>query len=193
MSRLQRTPKPRTIVALVEDRPGALNRLVSKCRQRGFTIESFTMRRSEMPGLFRVVFEVRADTDPDQVVKQLSKLIEVVDIRDVTSVDTVTREMALIKVCCDRSQYGYITAIADTFQASILDASPGSVIVEVTGDARKIDTMVNLLDIYGVTEVVRTGPIAMTRGPQPAHEWPESDAFARVPARVSRSQHSAAD
>jgi acetolactate synthase-1/3 small subunit len=85
-----------TIIALVEDRPGVLNRIASKWRQRGFNIESLAVGHSETPGLSRMTFVVDATTDAEQVVKQVDKLIEVVSIRDLSAEEIVSRELALI-------------------------------------------------------------------------------------------------
>src|SRR3972149_5177813 len=92
-----------TIIALVEDRPGVLDRIASKWRQRGFNIESLAVGHSEKPGLSRMTFVVDASTDADQVVKQVDKLIDVVDIRDISDEEIVSRELALIKVRADKS------------------------------------------------------------------------------------------
>ena len=93
--------RPHTIIALVEDRPGVLNRIASKWRQRSFNIESLAVGHSEKPGLSRMTFVVDADANAEQVVKQLDKLIDVVNIRDVSHEDIVAREMAMIKVKAD--------------------------------------------------------------------------------------------
>src|SRR3989442_12238092 len=95
--------RPHTIIALVEDRPGVLNRIASKWRQRGFNIESLAVGHSEKPGLSRMTFVVDADTNAEQVVRQLDKLIDVVDIPDISHEDIVARELAMIKVRADRT------------------------------------------------------------------------------------------
>ena len=102
-----------TIIALVEDRPGVLNRIASKWRQRGFNIESLAVGHSEKPGLSRMTFVVDANTDAEQVVKQLDKLVDVVDIRDISDEDIVNRELALIKVRADKSNRSQIMEIVD--------------------------------------------------------------------------------
>jgi len=158
-----------TIIALVEDRPGVLNRIASKWRQRGFNIESLAVGHSEKRGLSRMTFVVDATTDAEQVVKQLDKLVDVVDIRNISDEDIVSREMALIKVRVDAGDRGHIIEIVDIFRANIIDVSPDSVIVEVTGDEGKVDAMFELLADYGVIEVVRTGRVAMLRGSGVSH------------------------
>ena len=162
-----------TIIALVEDRPGVLNRIASKWRQRGFNIESLAVGRSEKPGLSRMTFVVDASTDAEQVVKQVDKLVDVVDIRDISDESMVTREMALIKVGVDAGNRGHIIEIADLFRANIVDVSPGSVILEVTGDEAKVEAIFELLRDYTVIELVRTGRVAMLRGSAVSYPHPQ--------------------
>jgi acetolactate synthase-1/3 small subunit len=154
-----------TIVALVEDKPGVLNRIASKWRQRGFNIESLAVGHSEIPGLSRMTFTVDgARHDVDQVTKQLFKVIEVVDITDITEDDVVARELALIRVSASPNNRTAILEIAQVFRASVIDVAHDSLIVEVTGDEDKIEALYELLLPYGVKELMRTGRIAMTRG-----------------------------
>jgi acetolactate synthase-1/3 small subunit len=170
--------KKHTIIALVEDRPGVLNRIASKWRQRGFNIESLAVGHSETPGLSRMTFVVDANTDAEQVVKQVDKLIEVVNIRDVSAESMISREMAMVKVRVDAGNRSHIIEIVDLFRANIVDVSPDSVIVEVSGDEGKVDALFELLSDYTVIELVRTGRVAMLRGsgvshPDEEHEEPE--------------------
>ena len=137
--------RPHTIIALVEDKPGVLNRIASKWRQRGFNIESLAVGHSENPGLSRMTFVVDADTNAEQVVKQLDKLIDVVHIRDVSHEDIVSRELAMVKVKADRNTRSHIIDIAEVFKAEIVDVEPDSIIIEATGDENHIDSLVNLL------------------------------------------------
>src|SRR3989441_13198514 len=174
--------RPHTIIALVEDRPGVLNRIASKWRQRGFNIESLAVGHSEKPGLSRMTFVVDADTNAEQVVKQLDKLINVVDIRDISHEDIVARELAMIKVRADGDNRSQIIEHADIFKAEIVDVEPDSIIIEATGDEQKIDSLVDLLQDYEIIELVRTGRVAMLRGPEVSHPH-EDDAeqFERAP------------
>jgi acetolactate synthase-1/3 small subunit len=154
-----------TIVALVEDKPGVLNRIASKWRQRGFNIESLAVGHSEIPGLSRMTFTVDGAThDVEQVTKQLYKVIEVVKITDITAEDVVARELALIRVATNNQTRSLILDIVSIFRASVIDVAYDSMILEVTGDEDKIEAMYELLLPYGVKELMRTGRIAMTRG-----------------------------
>ena len=107
--------------------------------------------------------------------KQLYKLIEVVEIRDITHEDIVARELAMVKVKATRENRSHIIDIAEVFKAEIVDVEPDSIIVEATGDEQHIDSLVNLLRDYGIIELVRTGRVAMLRGAAVSHPHPHED------------------
>ena len=154
-----------TIVALVEDKPGVLNRMASLFRRRGFNIESIAVGHSEIPHLSRMTIVVDgANTVVEQVRKQLDKVIDVVRVSDITGSEMVARELALIKVKATSATRSEIMQIVDIFRANIVDVSNDSVTVEVTGDEEKIDSLFNLLRVFGIKELTKTGRIAMTRG-----------------------------
>jgi acetolactate synthase-1/3 small subunit len=154
-----------TLVALVEDRPGVLNRVSSLFRRRNFNIESIAVGHSEQPGLSRMTIIVDgATTAVEQVRKQLDKVIEVVKVADITDEPLVSRELALIKVRATSATRAEIIQIVDIFRANIVDVSPHSLIVAATGDEDKIDSLYNLLKRFGIRELARTGRIAMPRG-----------------------------
>ena len=161
-----------TIIALVENRPGVLNRIASKWRQRGFNIESLAVGHSEVPGLSRMTFVVDAAiTDTEQVVKQLDKLVDVVEIRDISHEPAVSREMVLIKVQASHQTRSAIIELVDIFRADIIDVGLESVIIEATGEGEKIDAMLELLGDFGIIEVMRTGRVAMVRGALGTTRW----------------------
>jgi len=154
-----------TIVALVEDKPGVLNRIASLFRRRNFNIESIAVGHSEQPGLSRMTIVVDGDDAKiEQVRKQLDKVIEVIKIVDITDEEPVARELALIKVRATPSTRGEIIQIVDIFRANIVDVAVDSLIVEVTGDEDKVDSLIELLRGFGIKEMARTGRIALTRG-----------------------------
>ena len=154
-----------TIVALVEDKPGVLNRIASLFRRRNFNIDSIAVGHSEIPNLSRVTIVVDgAATMVEQVRKQLAKVIDVVKVADITNEDIVTRELALLKVKSNSVTRSEIMQIVDIFRANIVDVAVDSVTIEVTGDEDKIQSLYNLLRGFGVKEVARTGRIALTRG-----------------------------
>ncbi|UCD21800.1 MAG: acetolactate synthase small subunit [Chloroflexota bacterium] len=154
-----------TLVALVEDKPGVLNRIASLFRRRAFNIQSLAVGSSEQPGLSRMTAVVVGDSAQlEQVRKQLEKLINVVKVSDITEEHMVTRELALIKVKASASTRSEIMQIVDIFRANIVDVAPGSLTVEVTGDEEKVNSLLGLLRDFGIKEVSRTGRIALTRG-----------------------------
>mgnify|MGYP003724932953 CR=1 FL=1 len=162
------TTKPmskHTITALVEDKPGVLNRISSMFRRRGFNIASLAVGRSELPGLSRMTFVVEGnDAIVEQVTKHLHKLIDVIKVSDISDQNIVSRELALIRVSANVQTRSEIMQIVDIFRANIVDVGPESLIIEVTGDEDKVDSLQNLLRSFGVLEVMRTGTIAMDRG-----------------------------
>ncbi len=152
----------RTLVALVENKPGVLNRVASLFRRRNFNIDSLTVGRTENPAISRMTIVVEADAD--KIRTQLYKLVNVIQVEDVTDLPEVTRDLALIKVRVDSQTRGEVVQLCDIFRAHIVDATPEAVIVEVTGDEDKITSMVELLRPIGIMEMVRTGVVTMTRG-----------------------------
>ena len=154
-----------TLVALVEDKPGVLNRMASLFRRRGFNIESIAVGHSELPHLSRMTVVVDgATTMVEQVRKQLDKVVDVVKVSDISSEDIIARELALIKVKASSSTRSEIIQIVDIFRANIVDVASDSVTIEVTGDEEKVNSLLNLLRGFGIKEITRTGRIAMTRG-----------------------------
>ena len=154
-----------TIVALVEDRPGVLNRIASLFRRRGYNISSLAVGPSEQPTLSRMTFVVQGDEAVvEQVTKQLNKLVEVVRVSDISHEETVTREMALVKVKATASTRSEIVQLVHIFRANIIDVAPESLVIEVTGEEDKIDALISLLKPFGVREIMRTGRIAIVRG-----------------------------
>ena len=157
-----------TLVALVENKPGVLNRIVSKVRQRGFNIESLAVGHSEVPGLSRMTFVVDASTvDAEQVVKQVDKLIDVVHIEDITNREreVISRELVMVKVRANLGNRTDILNVASMFHAAVIDVTPESMIIEAAGDEEKLDSLVELLGEFGIIELCRTGCIGMLRGP----------------------------
>ena len=154
-----------TLVALVEDKPGVMNRIASLFRRRGFNIESIAEGHSETPGLSRMTITVDGPaTMVEQVRKQLDKEIDVVKVADITSENITARELALIKVRATSTNRSEIIEIVDIFRANIVDVTADSLIIEITGDEVKIDSLLNLLRGFSIREIARTGRIAMVRG-----------------------------
>ena len=155
----------RTITALVQDKPGVLNRITSMFRRRGFNISSLAVGLSEQPNLSRMTFVVQGDDAVvEQLLKNLEKLIDVIKVSAAPSEDVVSRELALIRVSATPDTRKEIVQIADIFRAHIVGVSPDSMIIEVAGDADKMTSLQDLLKGYGLLEVMRTGTIVMHRG-----------------------------
>ena len=154
-----------TLIALVEDKPGVLTRVASMFRRRGFNITSLAVGNSEQPGLSRMTFVVNGDDyTVSQVAKQLDKLIDVIEVSDITNESTVTRELALIKVKANQMTRGEIIQIVNLFRANIIDVGSESMVIEITGEEDKINALHNLLAAFGIIEMLRTGLVAMVRG-----------------------------
>ena len=159
------TKNHHTLVALVEDKPGVLNRVASLIRRRSFNIDSIAVGHSELPGLSKMTIVVDgATTAVEQVRKQLEKVIEVVKVTDIGEGRSVIRELALIKVHTTAATRSEVIEIAQLFRADIVDVSANSLIVEVAGDEEKIDALYELLRKFGIKELARTGRIAVSRG-----------------------------
>ncbi len=154
-----------TIVAIVQDRPGVLNRMVSLVRRRGFNIDSIAVGHSETPHLSRVTFVVNGTTAVvEQVRKQLDKLIDVVRVVDISSEKQIIRELVLVKVKATSATRNEIIEIVDIFKATIVDVTQDSLMIEITGDEDKTENLLKLLNGFGIKEIARTGRIAMVRG-----------------------------
>jgi len=154
-----------TIVAMVRDRPGVLNRVSSMFRRRNFNIVSLAVGQSEAPGMSRMTFVVTGDdATVDQVIKQLRKLIDVASVSPLSEQHMVSRELALIRVHANSLTRAEVTQIVEIYRANIVDLAPDSLIVEVVGDEDKVQSLKNLLSTFGITEMIRTGRVAMLRG-----------------------------
>jgi acetolactate synthase-1/3 small subunit len=154
-----------TISILVNDQPGVLTRVANLMGQRGFNIDSITVGQSEEPGLSRMIIVTRGDDRTiEQIMKQFHKLIDVYKVQHLNSGPMVARELALIKVAATPATRSEINGIIDPFRASIVDVSPTSLVIQVTGDSEKIDALIELLTPYGIKELSRTGVTAISRG-----------------------------
>lgn len=154
-----------TISILVNNQPGVLQRVAGLFGRRGFNIESITVGESEEQGLSRmVVVTVGDDKTLEQVTKQLNKLIDVINVVNLSTHPMVARELALIKINAEPARRPEVLGIVETFRAAVVDIGPSTLIVQVVGDSDKIDAMVELLKPYGIRKLTRTGVTAMIRG-----------------------------
>jgi acetolactate synthase-1/3 small subunit len=158
----------RTLIALVEDKPGVLARVAGLLRRRAFNIESLTVGHSEEPGLSRMTIVVESDsTGAQKVAQNLNKLVNVVNVEDVTEQPTVARNLALIKVRVNGGARLEVLQIVNTFRARVVDVGLDTLVVEVTGTEDKVEGLVQVLGAFGIVEMVRSGRIAMLRGSEP--------------------------
>lgn len=153
-----------TLSVIVANTPGVLNRVSGLFARRGYNIESLTVSATHRRDISRMTIVV--DGDPEileQMVKQLNKLIDVIKVWDITDT-ALSRELALFKVAAAARQRKELLEIARVYRAAIVDLSPSHVILQLVGPSSKIDAMEELLQDYGVEEMVRTGSVAMERG-----------------------------
>jgi acetolactate synthase I/III small subunit len=154
-----------TLIALVEERPGALDRVVGLMRRRRSNMQTLVIGRSEQPNVVRVTVAVNdSEVAIEQLVEQLRKVVDVQHVYNITARVAVTRELALIKVNSTPEQFNSIIELAHHFGAHAVDVAPNEVTVEVTGSAEKIEKLVNALQEYGIREIARSGRVAMARG-----------------------------
>jgi acetolactate synthase-1/3 small subunit len=166
--------KRHTISALVENHFGVLCRISGLFSSRGFNIDSLSVGETEDPKVSRMTIVVNGDDRVlEQVVKQLNRLIDVIRVIDITHGTFIERELALIKVKSDPTTRSEIIQISEVFRASIVDVSTHSMTIEVTGKVDKINAMITMLSQYGITEMARTGNVALLRDSQPKLEIAE--------------------
>lgn len=156
--------KRHTMIAWMEDKPGVLNRVAGLFRRRNFNIESLAVGHSETPGISRMTFVARGtERDMRQIETQLDKLINVTAVEDVTGQDPITRELAMIKVSATSENRAEVMQIVDIFRARIVHVDMESVIVQIVGKENQVNSLIELLQGFGILEMVRTGQVAMVR------------------------------
>ena len=160
------TEKLKVISAIVENKPGVLHSVANMFRRRNFNIESITVGQTEQKGLARMTITVRSDEKTiEQVVKQMNKLIDVVKVSRLDPENIVTRELALVKVNVpDTKTRSDIINCVEVFRGHVVDVSPETLSIEITGTPDKIDAFLNLMKTFGIIELARTGLTALSRG-----------------------------
>ncbi|MGD9677294.1 MAG: acetolactate synthase small subunit [Vulcanibacillus sp.] len=150
---------------LVENQAGVLSRVAGLFTRRGYNIDSLTVGETTDSKISRMTIVVRGDEYIlEQIRKQLNKLIDVIEIVQLMPENSVYRELAIIKVKADTTNRAEIFETVNIFRGKIIDIASGSVIVEATGDEKKISALVEILTPYGIKELVRTGLTALERG-----------------------------
>jgi len=160
-------PRKHTIAVLVENKFGVLSRVAGLFSARGYNIESLSVGETLDPSVSRMTLVVSGDEFViEQVMKQLHKLIDVIKVNDLTDDSHVERELVLVRVNAEPQHRAEILRVGDIFRAKVVDVTPVSYVLEATGDEGKIDAMLELLRPMGIQEVVRTGKVAISRGPK---------------------------
>lgn len=164
-----RDPKETHIfMAYLVDVPGVLNRVTSLFSRRSYNILSLAVGRTEKPGVSRMTVVIEADDAAARLIEaNLYKLVNVLRVEDVTDEPTVVRDLALIKVKADADARAKILQLCEVFRARPVDITPTGLMIEGTGNEDKIQGLIDVLEPFGIVELVRTGPIAMTRGLEP--------------------------
>jgi acetolactate synthase-1/3 small subunit len=151
--------------ALVHNQPGVLAHVSGMLASRGFNIDSLAVGETEDPNLSRMTFVVNGDDAVlEQVRKQLDKIVTVVKVQDISGEDFVERDLMLLKVQAAPPQRMEITLLVEMFRARVVDVSAGDLMIEISGQERKIEAFIELMRPYGILELARTGRIALVRG-----------------------------
>lgn len=175
-----------TLIAVMQDRPGVLNRAVSLFRRRGFNIESLAVASTERPGLSRMTVVVDHD-DVRQVIPQLQRLIDIVSVQDVTFDRAVTQEMCLVRLGPAGYRLGDILGVAREFDARIVDASPLAMVVAIMDAPSIISSFLDRMQPFGIDQITRSGRIAMSMT-SPSHATrPVVSAPPRLPESIGPS------
>lgn len=155
----------------VNNKPGVLTRIASLFSRRNYNIHSLNVGETQDSDISRMTIVVKGDTKTlEQVKKQLDKLVDVIEIKELNDRAIVDRDLALIRIGCDRKERMEVIQIADTFRAKVVDVSYDSVMLEATGTEEKIEALIEILRDFNIMEVVRTGLIALSRGQELSEE-----------------------
>ena len=153
------------LCALVQNVPGVLSHISGMLASRGYNIDSLAVGETEKPGLSRMTFVVVGDDSVlEQVRKQLEKIVTVVRVDDISSRDFVERDLMLLTVSSSKEQWGSIHELVEIFRGQIVDVAPETVMIEISGQEKKLEAFVEMMRPFGIVELVRTGRIALVRG-----------------------------
>ncbi len=165
-----------TFVVLVEDHPGVLTRVSGLIRRRGFNIDSLTVGHTETAGVSRMTIAVETDEfGARRIEANLYKLLEVLRVDNVTRQPSIFRELAILKVKTTPETRAQIFQLAQVYRARIIDVSPESLVIEITGNEDKVESLIDVLEPYGIVETARTGRLAMLRGTGTASTPPDDE------------------
>ena len=164
--------KKYNLAILVDNKPGVLTHVSGLISRRAFNIESISAGYTEETDVTRINIEVSVEDkhELEQVINQLSKLIDIIKIVNLGEVDSIVRELVLLKVRANKETLTDIRNIVDVFRGKIVDISPENVVIEITGSQGKIDAICAMMAQFEIIEIARTGTIAISRGPVPVKE-----------------------
>ena len=153
-----------TISVLVENKFGVLTRVAGLFSGRGYNIDTLNVGPTQKPDTSRMTIVTRGDDATlEQIVKQLNKLVEVLEVQDFRDGEYVDRELVLVKVSVDSKSRAEVMQITDIFRAKIVDVQPSNLTIEITGNESKIEKFLHLMNTFGVLELTRTGKVALPR------------------------------
>ena len=176
------------ISLLVENKPGALMRVAGTLTSRGYNIESLTVAKTLDPTLSAMT--IVANVGPESrelLIKQITRLVNVVKAVDLTVSKAVQRELALLRVTVKPEMRSALTKEAEIFRARVVDVAPSHYTLEVTGSPDKIDALIELLHHYGDVEMIRSGSMAMARLPKNKLPMPKFRADHALPGQVKET------
>ena len=154
-----------TLSVLVENRPGVLTRVAGLFARRGFNIHSLAVGPTEHPEVSRITVVVDVDELPlEQVTKQLNKLVNVIKIVELETSASVQRELLLVKVRADQQSRSNVFETAQMFKARVVDVAPDTITIEATGNPDKLDSLLRVLEPFGIRELVQSGLVGIGRG-----------------------------
>ena len=164
--------KKYNLAILVDNKPGVLTHVSGLISRRAFNIESISAGYTEETDVTRINIEVSVEDkhELEQVINQLSKLIDIIKIVNLGEVDSIVRELVLLKVRANKDTLKDIRNIVDVFRGKIVDISPENVVIEITGSQGKIEAICEMMAQFEIIEIARTGTIAISRGPIPVKE-----------------------
>ncbi|MBX8689414.1 acetolactate synthase small subunit [Mycobacterium vulneris] len=164
---MSNTTPTHTLSVLVEDKPGVLARVASLFSRRGYNIQSLAVGATEQKHMSRMTIVVSVEESPlEQITKQLNKLINVIKIVEQEDDNSVSRELALIKVRADATNRGQVIEAVNLFRAKVVDVSTESLTVEATGTPEKLEALLRVLEPYGIREIAQSGMVSVSRGPR---------------------------
>ncbi len=154
-----------TFIVYAEDKPGVLSRITGLFRRRAYNIDSLTAGHTDVPGVSRLTVVLESDDAEARLIEaNLYKLVNVLRVEDLTHESAMKRDLALIKVSANADARPQVMQMIEVFRARIIDVAPESLVLEITGTGDKIDGLIEILQPFGIIEMVRTGGVAMTRG-----------------------------